>query len=204
MTSDSKPEGVRSTSHRPTITADMCTSPCVPVTPTARACTRSTPFGHVSVGAQISAVAGAARTDRHPPPSGEPERSGDPASRRQRACSGPRGRQAVERAVGSQPTNRPHPGQSSPDEARMRMQMVTATARLLWGVLQPGTYVAPVPKSVPEVDDVTFAVGLVLARLVYAALKRSPARTSAAPPASWTCPLPRPPGPRAACRRDGL
>jgi hypothetical protein len=56
----------------------------------------------------------------------------------------------------------------------MRMQMVTATARLLWGVLQPGTYVAPVPKSVPEVDDVTFAVGLVLARLVYAAFEAVP------------------------------
>ncbi|WP_395110386.1 purine-cytosine permease family protein [Actinomadura sp. SCN-SB] len=42
-------------------------------------------------------------------------------------------------------------------------------------------YVAPVPKNVPEVGDITFAVGFVLAALVYAALRRLPGRTSAAP-----------------------
>lgn len=41
-------------------------------------------------------------------------------------------------------------------------------------------YTGPIPQNFPEVGDITFAVGFVLAASLYAALTRRPAREPAA------------------------
>lgn len=47
-------------------------------------------------------------------------------------------------------TNGPHPGQSNADEARMRMQLITATARFLLNHFQPERDLGKVQRSLKK------------------------------------------------------